>query len=184
MNKKIVIVFLVCLIVFVSLCIFLSKKNIPYDGIKSGSIPNYKNPPVPEGFSKVETESASWNEKDGIIDGWNNGLVIEDSDGNQFVWVPCSVEENNEVVLYSRYYDYGKFNNTIPVREDKIYHGSKESNIYYLEDDPINEDIKNNIVKYGGFYIGRYETGKRDEKTCIKQNVDLYNNITQMEKER
>ena len=56
---------------------------------------NYKNPIIPEGFHTVETETASWEkQEDGAIKGWNNGLVIEDDKGNQFVWVPCTVEDN------------------------------------------------------------------------------------------
>ena len=51
---------------------------------------NYKNPIIPEGF-----HTASWEkQEDGAIKGWNNGLVIEDDKGNQFVWVPCTVEDN------------------------------------------------------------------------------------------
>lgn len=176
MNRRIIIaiiaITLVGLIFILTMQHYLQRNNTD---IKT-SIPIYKNPPVPKGFSKVETDGASWNEKDGIIDGWNNGLVIEDSDGNQFVWVPCSVEESNEVVLYSRYYDYGKPNNTIPAKDDKIYHTTKN---YFYEDDSINEDIKNSIVKYGGFYIGRYEAGIENNKVCVKSDVDAYTNVTQ-----
>lgn len=178
-KKLIVLVIVICfgiLVYFLLTKPFFQKNK---DSKQNSNIANYKTPPVPEGFSKVETENASWKENNGIVDGWNNGLVIEDSEGNQFVWVPCSVEDNSEVVLYSRYWDYGRVNNTIPVKEDKIYHGSTESNIYYFEDDSINEDIRNSVVKYGGFYIGRYEAGKNNDKVCIKSDVDAYVNVTQ-----
>ena len=52
---------------------------------------SYKDPIIPEGFHTVETETASWNKQDdGTVEGWNNGLVIEDDKGNQFVWIPVN----------------------------------------------------------------------------------------------
>ncbi len=49
----------------------------------------YTNPIVPDGFRAVETSDASWEiEENGYIKGWNDGLVIEDEIGNQFVWIP------------------------------------------------------------------------------------------------
>ena len=91
----------------------------------------YNNPIVPEGFKKVETQSASWEIENGIPKGWNNGLVIEDEIGNQFVWVPN--------------YQYSK----------------QEQNKNQLEEQlkKYNEQIE----KYGGFYISRYEAGVSDE---------------------
>ena len=54
----------------------------------------YDNPIIPNGFKKVETEDASWElDENNKPKGWNEGLVIEDTDGNQFVWVPYNSKE-------------------------------------------------------------------------------------------
>lgn len=113
----------------------------------------YKNPIVPDGFSKVNTDDAKWEDtdRDGNPDGWNNGLVIEDKDSNQFVWVPV----DGSVLKYNKDYSYedefGKFS----TGEDK-----------YANDDSFPKGVSDDqeqIIKYGGFYIGRYEAGVPDK---------------------
>lgn len=57
----------------------------------TGADYTYYNPVIPVGFKTVPTRDASWRSTNGIqVDGWNNGLVIEDSQGNQFMWVPSN----------------------------------------------------------------------------------------------
>lgn len=43
---------------------------------------NYTDPPIPEGWEYVEGD-------------WNNGFTIQDSKGNQFVWVPVDFLDPN-----------------------------------------------------------------------------------------
>lgn len=119
--------------------------------------------PVPNGFYYVG----------GTI---NSGVVISDNtddknkyagkedvgkdlQGNQFVWIPCSIENYQK-------YDWGdKYN----------------INLY---DSRTNTGEEIQIQKYGGFYVGRYEagtsevtlkTGKKigDEQTTLADN-DIY----------
>lgn len=106
----------------------------------------YNNPIIPEGFYAVETDSASWSKIDGIPTGWNNGLVIEDSLGNQFVWVPVKNKQYNFSKSYSE----------------------------FLKDTENQNEIQQ-IDKYGGFYISRYEAGIPDE---ISDSVSLYSEYT------
>ncbi len=103
-------------------------------------ISTYNNPIVPKGFKKIETSSASWDLENGIPKGWNNGLVIEDEIGNQFVWVPnVKVTDENLVKTYN-------YNIQEPMqREEQLKRYNKQ------------------IEKYGGFYIGRYEVGLSKE---------------------
>lgn len=103
----------------------------------------YKNPIIPEGFHTMETETASWEkQEDGTIKGWNNGLVIEDDKGNQFVWIPVNIDSLD-------YY--------------------KENSI---------ENIDENIIKNGGFYISRYEAGVSEEMASTNGNIsETTNNI-------
>lgn len=85
--------------------------------------------------------------------------VGKDLQGNQFVWIPCSIENYQK-------YDWG----------DKY-----KNNLY---DSRTNIAEETQIQKYGGFYVGRYEagtsevtlkTGKRigDEQTTSWNN-DIY----------
>lgn len=155
MRKKRIIIFSICLI---SICLILFclgywyKKeknvtsNIKIDEIEKVS--TYNNPIVPEGFKKVETDLASWKLENGIPKGWNNGLVIEDELGNQFVWVPIDLEN----LHYDSYY--------LSVRNQY----KKE-----LLNIQNNEEVQ--IVKYGGFYVARYEAGVA--KTMQKRLKDI-----------
>ena len=104
----------------------------------------YSNPVIPVGFRAVETEVATWNDtdSDGNPDGWNEGLVIEDSNNNQFVWVP--IDGTN--LSYARW---------IAVQDSSWTNG----------DHPLPEGIESEqtqITKYQGFYIARYEAGIPD----------------------
>ena len=89
---------------------------------------------IPEGF-KVADDSAS------TVQG---GVVIEDKDGNQFVWVPVAT-----IADYKRawYKGNGSFSD-------------------YLEALP--EDEKTSVEKYKGFYIGRYEAGDKESTGTTK----------------
>ena len=115
-------------------------------------ISTYNNPIIPEGFKKVETDSASWEIENGIPKGWNNGLVIEDEIGNQFVWVP-NVEVTNENLI-------------------KMY------NYCMQEPEQKEEQLRRyneQIERYGGFYIARYEAGISEE---IKSNIKEFSATT------
>ena len=83
---------------------------------------------MPEGF-KIAKGSAS------TVQG---GVVIEDKDGNQFVWVPVAT-----IADYKR-----------------TWYTGDASFSSYLEALP--EDEKTSVKTYKGFYIGRYEAGDKD----------------------
>ena len=74
------------------------------------------------------------------------GLVIEDSSHNQFVWVPSTKDE---------YEKDTSFPGDTPTGDDTILSGIDET-----------LDVK----KYGGFYIGRYETTTPDGTETTKTN--------------
>lgn len=144
---------------------------------------SYKKPIIPEGFHTVETETARWEKQDdGTVEGWNSGLVIEDDKGNQFVWVPCSVDEESETVKYGRYFSTHteegiKVEN---FENKKIKHLTIKSNgeeYSYYEDDEKNEEIKKMVSKYGGFFIGRYELGYENEDVVVKRDCNPVVNI-------
>lgn len=117
MNKKIIIICLILILLIIP-CFFIfykyfyKKSDISLDTQKSSNnqiadiISTYDNPIIPEGFKKVETDSASWVLDDnGKPKGWNDGLVIEDENGNQFVWIPYNTN-NNENISFNSDYEY------------------------------------------------------------------------------
>lgn len=128
---KFLIIGMITLSVALVVNIYLKNYNDMNQEHKDEITFSYKRPIVPDGFKKVETTNASWElDEEGNIKGWNDGLAIEDEVGNQFVWVP--VENKEFTILQS------------------------EANL--LQDEESQEEIEQ-IEKYGGFYIGRYEAG-------------------------
>ncbi len=114
--------------------------SVPHNGYVYEDI-NGAEAPIPSGFTVDSTNN--------VI---ANGLVIIDSSGNEFVWIPinggiresCYSYQNDEfkTVHYSRY-----ISNNVTCSSG------------------INDTLPNNVVsdetqisKYGGFYVGRYES--------------------------
>lgn len=86
----------------------------------------------------------------------NNGAVIEDEDGNQFVWIP--------VADYNSYYRQLFANNG--ETENKTSKKEAEATLeeYNLRDiNAYNEEFDDSIRNYKGFYIARYEAGKESK---------------------
>lgn len=174
--------------------------NVSVAGQDMQVVRTYKNPIVPMGFKRVETENANWQQdENGYPKGWNDGLVIEDEKGNQFVWIPCTIDKSvNNIVLYSRY--ILEKNEFVPKSDEQLreIYEKAISQWYFIENDSVNDDILNSIKKYQGFYIGRYETGIEDGtlvsketlqsldeytgwengKAVIKKDADVWNYIT------
>ena len=96
---------------------------------------------IPEGF-RISTDSAE------TVQG---GVVIEDKDRNQFVWVPVAT-----LADYKRTW----------------YTGVGSSN--YSEALP--EDEKTSVERYKGFYIGRYEAG--DKESTVAKTLRSSNDVT------
>ena len=74
----------------------------------------------------------------------DTGLVIQDEKGNEFVWVPATE---------STYRKDTSFQRATPTDDDTLPNG-------------ITDEIAD-VVKYGGFYIGRYEAGVPENQTTI-----------------
>ena len=113
------------------------------------------------------------------------GIVIEDGSGNQFVWIPVgeyNVTENVEKITEPGTQD-GKLTNELSrrtftengstlVNGDDALAGplAEEYNEYYYGEgnskveDPL-EGFKTSSITNKGFYIGRYETGSETEIT-------------------
>ena len=100
---------------------------------------------IPEGF-KISKDSAS------TVQG---GVVIEDKDGNQFVWVPVATLSDYKRTAYA-----------------------KQSISTYSE--TLADDEKNSVEGYKGFYIGRYEAGDKEntEAKTLRSSNDVTKTVT------
>ena len=101
---------------------------------------------IPEGF-KVADDSAS------TVQG---GVVIEDKDGNQFVWVPVAT-----IADYKRTWYTG-----VQRVEENL--------------EALPEDENTSVERYKGFYIGRYEAGDKEstEVKKLRSSNDVTKTVT------
>ena len=104
---------------------------------------------IPEGF-KVADDSAS------TVQG---GVVIEDKDGNQFVWVPVATLADYKRTWYTGWSSFSDYSEALP------------------------EDEKTSVERYKGFYIGRYEAGDKESTGTTKatfrtSSSDTSNSVT------
>ena len=97
---------------------------------------------IPEGF-KVAEDSASTVQ---------DGVVIEDKDRNQFVWVPVATIADYKRTWYTGSGSFSEYSEALP------------------------EDEKTSVKKYKGFYIGRYEAG--DKESTVAKTLRSSNDVT------
>ena len=116
---------------------------------------------IPEGF-KVADDS------DSTVQG---GLVIEDKDGNQFVWVPVDTIADYKRTAYST---------NVATKETDTATNSIKINLTNSDSDyfteALPEDEKTSIERYKGFYIGRYEAG--DKESTVAKTLRSSNDVT------
>lgn len=109
---------------------------------------NFKNPYIPEGFCYVEGT-------------YVDGFVIEDKEKNQYVWVPCTNKElENIPTLKKRNFAFPAF-----VSKDMCY-------------DEKYEKFLKSAFENGGFYISRFEIGEENGIPVSKPNVELVSDLT------
>ena len=97
---------------------------------------------VPEGF-RISTDAAE------TVQG---GVVIEDKDGNQFVWVPVATLADYKRTWYTGDGSFSNYSEALP------------------------EDEKTSVETYKGFYIGRYEAG--DKESTVAKTLRSSNDVT------
>ena len=149
----------------------------------NGEEGNADNPTIPAGFKPIDENGANWGDGSKAPEqaSVENGLVIQDKEGNQFVWVPVNGEYERNFSYPSTYYlalDY--------TPEDSTY-----TDTGYLPEEiqPETDDATNNenaeseaVLNKGGFYISRYEAGKEGTDTLVsKSGATVWNNISQVD---
>jgi len=133
-------------------------ENKTYDELTTGT---YDNPIIPKGFYPVNENGATW----GTANGYKYGLIIEDADKNQYVWVP--VDGTNVKFGKQAWYKAdgtSQYVNSTTVNAENV----SESLPTELTPDA------NGVIPNGGFYIARYETGTG---TVSKAGVSPYANV-------
>ena len=135
------------------------KVNLRYvDGVK-----------IPDGFYYV-----GGTKEEGIvisdnIEDMNEGTsyeVAKTLQGNQFVWVP--VENDADFQRYAGYVN-GKL-------QDISSYTEPYTSGYENEEVEYNE-MKKSVLKYNGFYVGRYEASNNGGKAESKQGKQVWNKI-------
>ena len=129
---------------------------------------------IPAGFAVSNVEGENLVSK---------GLVIIGSNGNEYVWIPCTKDTyKREETAWGVEYDNG----TNAIRDELSLNEATPSDEEVqngITKDVLNEivtQVKNEInsVKInGGYYIGRYEVGKENNNAVIKANKEPYSNI-------
>ena len=133
---------------------------------------------IPEGFKIADVPASKV----------QDGVVIEDKDRNQFVWVPVATIADYKRTAYST---NGATEETDTATNSiKIKYNSSLYNYYFTEAMP--DDEKKSVDTYKGFYIGRYEAGDKEsteakklsgsndvtKTVTIKANQAPYNYVT------
>ena len=158
----------------------------------SSKKPPITKPYLPDGFTNVEGTTLA------------NGLTIQDSKGNQYVWV--EVPMTNKVYTTAGLNitefttdEYTKIETdlhtyTNDYREsgwEDIYYSDKTTGLTSEQYTALKQKMLKSVYQNGGFYVGKYETGIENapktsgssstaptETPVIKQNAYPYNNVT------
>ena len=149
------------------------------------------NPFLPSGFTKVAGTSLK------------NGYTIQDSNGNQYVWVevPMTEEVYPTAGLSIEKFtedEYSAIETDLHTYTNDYRNGTSYKDEYYSDAatgltseqyTELKQKMLKSVYQNGGFYVGKYETGIEDspkisytseltQTPVIKQNAYPYNNVT------
>ena len=123
---------------------------------------------IPEGF-KIRVDDST-NNATKVTD----GIVIEDGEGNQFVWVPVgniSNGEKTENIKLDRY----------TFADDGTETGQGSNVIEYYYSETLDSEFEKSVSSRGGYYIARYEASENNSKAEVKANASVWNYVGQTE---
>lgn len=123
--------------------------------IEIPELDNFKKPYIPIDFKYVEGE-------------YDNGFVIEDNGGNQYVWIPCSNIRDNDTRLIKKNF------------EKKTNDGFSFVSCMECYDNNY-EKFMESTLQNGGYYISRFEIGIENNKPVSKINTEVWSNVTRNE---
>ena len=120
---------------------------------------------IPAGFKVAEDSGTTIDE----------GIVIEDSKQNQFVWVP--VKTYSEFIRREGYYA-GSLDSELPNCGEADATGTNAKVTETATTKQEAKDMYASVKKNGGFYIGRYEAGKdTNGKVVVQKNANVYDYV-------
>lgn len=109
------------------------------------------------------------------------GIVIEDENQNQFIWIPVNdyllTLEGQSSISYDKYYidDKGYITSVINdnfVGKSSLIYGNEELEYNITSIDTHNLELKESVEKYGGYYVSRYNA--RGNNTSNLKNFEYY----------
>ncbi len=129
---------------------------------------------IPAGFavSQVEGENTV-----------KDGLVIIDSEGNEFVWIPVELEEGER---FESRYPRTAFKNNEPTSGLSTSFTEPYASGYESEQEEY-QAMVDSVTEHKGFYVGRYEAGcatprteenkKTSQDVVVKKGAYVYNYV-------
>ena len=124
---------------------------------------------VPAGFKVVNTDDLTV----------GKGIVVEDSKGNQYVWIPCTTENSKSQLQFKRTewdVEVDGADNSRASKDELTLTCPENYSDNGLTYAVVNEIVaqvkaeKDSVRRNGGYYIGRYEVGDENETAVIKAN--------------
>ena len=120
---------------------------------------------VPAGFKVVNTDDLTV----------EKGIVVEDSKGNQYVWIPCTTEDSKSQLQFKRTeWDVEDDGGTKASKDELTLTCPENYSDNGLTYAVVNEIVaqvkaeKDSVRRNGGYYIGRYEVGEENGTAVIK----------------
>ena len=120
---------------------------------------------VPAGFKVVNTDDLTV----------EKGIVVEDSKGNQYVWIPCTTEDSKSQLQFKRTeWDVEDDGGTKASKDELTLTCPENYSDNGLTYAVVNEIVaqvkaeKDSVRRNGGYYIGRYEVGDEKGTAVIK----------------
>ena len=129
---------------------------------------------VPAGFKVVNTDDLTV----------EKGIVVEDSKGNQYVWIPCTTEDSKSQLQFKRTeWDVEDDGGTKASKDELTLTCPENYSDNGLTYAVVNEIVaqikaeKYSVRRNGGYYIGRYEVGDENGTAVIKADKTPMANI-------
>ena len=131
---------------------------------------------VPAGFKVVNTDDLTV----------EKGIVVEDSKGNQYVWIPCTTEDSKSQLQFKRTewdVEVDGADNSRASKDELTLTCPENYSDNGLTYAVVNEIVaqvkaeKDSVRRNGGYYIGRYEVGDENGTAVIKADQTPMANI-------
>ena len=132
---------------------------------------------VPAGFKVVNTDDLTV----------EKGIVVEDSKGNQYVWIPCTTEDSKSQLQFKRTewdVEVDGADNSRASKDELTLTCPENYSDNGLTYAVVNEIVaqvkaeKDSVRRNGGYYMGRYEVGDENGTAVIKADQTPMANIT------